>query len=122
MFDVGFPEPLAFWVPVVPIKFTTLDNTKITVKLTKADKETNREGHSTDNRRPRPRRPPRLARRLHRHHRHQTRLVLLIFDLLLVARLQLIDVSQGPFGTSRQELIDKQEVLHRTVEALHLDS
>ena len=55
--------------------------------------------------RPRLRRPPRL-----------------IFELLLVARLQLIDVGQCPFGISGQELIGKQEFLHRTVEALHLDS
>ena len=46
----GLPEPLAFWVSAAPIEFTTLDDTKITVKMTKADTATGREGHSTDNR------------------------------------------------------------------------
>lgn len=50
VFDVGIPEPLAFWVPAAPITFTALDDTKITVKMTKADTVTGREGHSTDNR------------------------------------------------------------------------
>ena len=51
MFDVSIPEPLAFWVPATPIEFTSLgDDTKITIKMDKADKVTDREGHSTDKR------------------------------------------------------------------------